>query len=73
MMALIERYVNAWHMLIERQYLICENYVYWSGVQVSNRCYGYLRVRQNKYLIITILLLFINTKSNQPWITILIV
>ena len=54
MMALIERYVNAWHMLIERQYLIYINYVYWSGVQVSKWYYGYLRVRQNKSLIITI-------------------
>jgi hypothetical protein len=53
-MALSERYVNAWHMLIERQYLICINYVYWSGVQVSKWYYGYLRVRQNKSLIITI-------------------
>jgi hypothetical protein len=44
-MALIERYANAWHMLIERQYLICINYVYWSGVQVSKGCYGYLGVR----------------------------
>ena len=41
-------------MLIERQYLICINYVYWSGVQVSKWYYGYLRVRQNKSLIITI-------------------
>jgi hypothetical protein len=53
MMALIERYANAWHMLIERQYLICKNYVYWSGVQVSNWYYGYLGVRENKSLIVT--------------------
>jgi hypothetical protein len=26
-MALIERYVNAWHMLIERQYLIFIRYI----------------------------------------------
>ena len=64
-MALIERYANAWHMLIERQYLICKNYVYWSGVQVSKGCYGYLRVRQNKSLILTILLLSTNTKFNH--------
>jgi len=44
-MALIERYANAWHMLIVRQSLICENYVDWSGVQVSKGCYGYLGVR----------------------------
>jgi len=25
-MALIERYANAWHMLIERQYLVYINY-----------------------------------------------
>lgn len=53
MMALSERYANAWHMLIERQYLVF-NYVYWSGVQVSNWYYGYLGVRQNKSLIRTI-------------------
>ena len=65
MMALIERYANAWHMLIERQYLICINYVYWSGVQVSKWYYGYLGVRQNKSLIITIYHKFINTESNN--------
>jgi hypothetical protein len=64
MMALSERYVNAWHMLIERQYLICINYVYWSGVQVSKWCYGYLEVRPNKFLIVTIF--YLNTKSNHP-------
>ncbi len=41
-------------MLIERRYLIYINYVYRSGVQVSKWYYGYLRVRQNKSLIITI-------------------
>ena len=71
-MALIERYVNAWHMLIERQYLICINYVYWSGVQVSKWYYGYLRVRQNKSLIITIYEEYINTKSNKNQLFILL-
>jgi len=64
-MALIERYANAWHMLIERQYLICINYVYWSGVQVSNWCYGYLGVRDNKYLILTTYDGIINFESRQ--------
>ena len=52
MMALSERYANAWHMLIERQYFnFILNCLYWSGVQVSNWYYGYLEVRQNKSLI----------------------
>ena len=63
-MALIERYANAWHMLIERQYLICKNYVYWSGVQVSNRYYSYLRVSENKYLIVKNILKWSITSSN---------
>jgi len=28
MMALIERYANAWHMLIVRQYFICNKIMY---------------------------------------------
>ena len=59
-MALSERYVNAWHMLIERQYLICRNYLYWSGVQVSKWGYGYLEVRPNKFLIVTICYLILS-------------
>jgi hypothetical protein len=66
-MALSERYANAWHMLIERQYLICINYVYWSGVQVSKWYYGYLGVRQNKSLIITIYYTRFKSPSNRPY------
>jgi len=65
MMALSERYANAWHMLIERQYLIHRDYVYWSGVQVSKGYYRYLGVRQNKSLIRTIYYSCIDTKSND--------
>jgi len=49
MMALNEHYSNAWHMLIER--LILTKILIRSGVQVSIRYFGYLKVRKNKFLI----------------------